>query len=141
MIINKNISDKTFFLLTNYNDPNLFQFHLPFLNLMPYALKNVSPVHNFIKKKGYKQYCGHGHGRKLLQILLGKSTKLSISSFKIWSLFIYLQKVGFNALDKFNEGDRGFIVENVHILYMYMYIYTISFVLAEKSPSFPYRLQ
>lgn len=51
MIINKNISDKTFFLLTNYNDPNLFQFHLPFLNLMPYALKNVSPVHNFIKKR------------------------------------------------------------------------------------------
>lgn len=47
----KTFLTKHFFLLTNYNDPNLFQFHLPFLNLMPYALKNVSPVHNFIKKR------------------------------------------------------------------------------------------
>lgn len=51
MIINKKNSDKTFFPLTNYNDPNLYQFHLPFLSLMPYPLKNLSSVHNFNRKK------------------------------------------------------------------------------------------
>lgn len=51
MIINKKNSDKTFFPLTNYNGPNLYQFHLPFLSLMPYPLKNLSSVHNFNKKK------------------------------------------------------------------------------------------
>lgn len=130
--INKPFSDKTtFFLLTNYNDPNLYQFHLPFLSLIKYPLKMCLQC-TFSIKKGYQQYCGHGYGRKLLHALLRKSTKLWNSFFKIWSLFICLQKVGFKTLDKFIEGDRVFIAENDHILYNVMYIYIILFVLAEK---------
>lgn len=88
MIINKPFSDKTtFFLLTSNNDPNLYQFYLPFLSLMPYPLKWCLQCTISIKK-GYQRYCWHGHGRKLLQTLHGKSTKLSNSSFKIWSLFM-----------------------------------------------------
>lgn len=51
MIINKKNFDKTFFPLKDYNDPNLYQFHLPFLSLMKYPLKNLSSVHNFNRKK------------------------------------------------------------------------------------------
>lgn len=141
MIINKNISDKTFFLLTNYNDPNLFQFHLPFLNLMPYALKNVSPVHNFIKKRVTSSIVdmvmvANCYKLSLVRVLNVQSVPSKSGVF----LYIF-KKLVLTPWTNFFEGDRGFIVENVHILYMYMYIYTISFVLAEKSPSFPYRLQ
>lgn len=137
MIINKNISDKTFFLLTNYNDPNLCQFHFSL------SKSNAISFKKFVFSAQFQQKIKKVTSSIVDMVMVAICYKLSLVKVLNFQsvpsksgVFLYIfKKIGFNALEKFIQGDRGFIVENVHILYMYIYI--ISFVLAEKIPSVP----
>lgn len=99
MVINKPFSDKTIFsLLTNNNDPN-YQFHLPFLSLMPYPLKWCLQCIISIKKKVTSGIVD--------MVIVANCYKLSLVKVQNFQtvpsksgVSLCLQKVLFNTLDK-----------------------------------------